>query len=72
MSIIGRNEIAARFTIARDASDARSQRGGAIEKMLEPEEVAELAVPCASDPGGTTMESRYRFAVSVCGGFIMH
>lgn len=51
-----------------DTFNARSVQSGAIKRMVEPEEVAELAVYFASDlSAATTVQS-----VSVCGGFNMH
>jgi hypothetical protein len=39
---------------------------------MMPEEVAEFAWLSASDISDATTQHRYRFAVSVCGGFYMH
>jgi hypothetical protein len=39
---------------------------------MMPEEVAEFAWLSASDTSDATTQHRYRFAVSVCGGFYMH
>jgi NAD(P)-dependent dehydrogenase (short-subunit alcohol dehydrogenase family) len=53
---------------SQTGSNARTAQGGAIIRMVEPEEVAELAIFFASAPGGTTTGQ----SASVCGGFKMH
>lgn len=58
---------------AREGADvalcARTEEaGGATKRMVEPEEVAELAVYFAGDLSGSTTGQ----SVSVCGGFNMH
>ena len=77
MAYTGRMDDPARPAAARSLTDfgmsvddfnARAVAGGAIERMVEPEEVAALAMFFASDFSGATTGQ----AVSVCGGFNMH
>jgi NAD(P)-dependent dehydrogenase (short-subunit alcohol dehydrogenase family) len=68
ISKTGIGKIADRFGMSVDDFNARSVQSGAIKRMVEPEEVAELAVFFASDLSGATTGQ----SVSVCGGFNMH
>jgi NAD(P)-dependent dehydrogenase (short-subunit alcohol dehydrogenase family) len=68
ISKTGIGKIADRFGMSVDDFNARSVAAGAIKRMVEPEEVAELAVFFASDLSGATTGQ----SVSVCGGFNMH
>jgi len=68
ISKTGLGKIADRFGMSVDDFNARAVAGGAIKRMVEPEEVAELAVFFASDLSGATTGQ----SVSVCGGFNMH
>jgi 3-hydroxybutyrate dehydrogenase len=68
ISDTGIGKIAERFGMSVDDFNARSVQAGAIKRMVEPEEVAELAVFFASDLSGATTGQ----SVSVCGGFNMH
>jgi enoyl-[acyl-carrier-protein] reductase (NADH) len=54
--------------MAADQYNARAIAAGAIKRMSEPEEVAELAMFLASDLSGATTGQ----SVSLCGGFNMH
>jgi len=68
ISKTGIGKIADQFGMSVDDFNARSVQSGAIKRMVEPEEVAELAVFFASDLSGATTGQ----SVSVCGGFNMH
>jgi NAD(P)-dependent dehydrogenase (short-subunit alcohol dehydrogenase family) len=68
ISDTGIGKIAERFGMDVDTFNARAVQGGAIKRMVEPEEVAELAVYFGSDLSGATTGQ----SVSVCGGFNMH
>jgi NAD(P)-dependent dehydrogenase (short-subunit alcohol dehydrogenase family) len=68
ISRTGIGRIADRFGMDLESYNARAVAAGAIKRMVEPEEVAELAVYFASDSSGATTGQ----SVSVCGGFNMH
>ncbi len=68
ISQTGIGKIAEGLGLSLDDFNARSVQNGAIKRMVEPEEVAELAVYFASDVSGATTGQ----SVSVCGGFNMH
>ncbi len=68
ISATGIGKIAERFGMDVETFNARSVQGGAIKRMVEAEEVAELAVYFASDLSAATTGQ----SVSVCGGFNMH
>jgi NAD(P)-dependent dehydrogenase (short-subunit alcohol dehydrogenase family) len=68
ISKTGIGKIAERFGLDVDGYNARAVAQGAIKRMVEPEEVAELAVYFASDASAATTGQ----SVSVCGGFNMH
>jgi NAD(P)-dependent dehydrogenase (short-subunit alcohol dehydrogenase family) len=68
ISPTGIGKIAERFGMDVETFNARSVQGGAIKRMVEAEEVAELAVYFASDLSAATTGQ----SVSVCGGFDMH
>ncbi len=68
ISDTGVGKIAERYGLSVDEYNARAVAGGAIKRMVEPEEVAELAVYFASERSGATTGQ----SVSVCGGFNMH
>jgi 3-hydroxybutyrate dehydrogenase len=68
ISATGIGKIAERFGMDVETFNARSVQSGAIKRMVEAEEVAELAVYFASDLSAATTGQ----SVSVCGGFNMH
>ena len=68
ISPTGIGKIAERVGLDVDSFNERAVQGGAIKRMVEPEEVAELAVYFGSDLSGATTGQ----SVSVCGGFNMH
>lgn len=68
ISPTGIGRIAERFGMDVESFNARAVQGGAIKRMVEPEEVAEVAVYFASEMSGATTGQ----SVSVCGGFNMH
>ncbi|HYA34739.1 MAG TPA: SDR family oxidoreductase [Candidatus Binataceae bacterium] len=68
ISQTGVGKIADRFGLTLDEYNERAVAMGATKKMVEPEEIAELAVYFASDASRSTTGQ----SVSVCGGFNMH
>jgi NAD(P)-dependent dehydrogenase (short-subunit alcohol dehydrogenase family) len=64
----GIGKIAEQFGLDVETFNQHAVQGGAIKRMVEPEEVAELAVYFASDASGATTGQ----SVAVCGGFNMH
>ncbi|HEY6394294.1 MAG TPA: SDR family NAD(P)-dependent oxidoreductase [Candidatus Binataceae bacterium] len=68
ISDTGIGKIAERFGMNVDSYNERAVAAGAIKRMVEPEEVAEMAVFFASDLSGATTGQ----SVAVCGGFNMH
>jgi meso-butanediol dehydrogenase / (S,S)-butanediol dehydrogenase / diacetyl reductase len=68
ISKTGIGKIAEKYGMDVDSFNEFAVRQGAIKRMVEPEEVAELAVYFASDASGATTGQ----SVSVCGGFNMH
>jgi NAD(P)-dependent dehydrogenase (short-subunit alcohol dehydrogenase family) len=68
ISDTGIGKIAERFGMDVDSYNERAVAAGAIKRMVEPEEIAELTVYFASEMSGATTGQ----SVSVCGGFNMH
>jgi NAD(P)-dependent dehydrogenase (short-subunit alcohol dehydrogenase family) len=68
ISKTGIGKVAERFGLDVDSYNERAVAAGAIKRMVEPEEVAELCVYFASEASGATTGQ----SVSVCGGFNMH
>jgi 3-hydroxybutyrate dehydrogenase len=68
ISRTGIGKVAERFGLDVDSYNEHAVAQGAIKRMVEPEEVAELAVYFASEASGATTGQ----SVSVCGGFNMH
>lgn len=68
ISKTGVGKIADQFGLSVDEYNARAVAMGAIKRIVEPEEIAELAVYFASEASGATTGQ----SVSVCGGFNMH
>lgn len=68
ISQTGVGKIAEGFGMSLDDYNLRAVQGGAIKRMVEPEEIAELAVYFASEASGAATGQ----SVSVCGGFNMH
>jgi 3-hydroxybutyrate dehydrogenase len=68
ISKTGIGKVAERFGMDVDSYNASAVAAGAIKRMVEPEEIAELCVYFASEASGAATGQ----SVSVCGGFNMH
>jgi NAD(P)-dependent dehydrogenase (short-subunit alcohol dehydrogenase family) len=68
ISDTGIGKVAERFGMNVDSYNERAVQSGAIKRMVEVDEIAELAVYFASDLAAATTGQ----SVSVCGGFNMH